>query len=96
MHLRAMLFRPIIMQKGLAEVLASRSDLTKAQADTLIKAKTLLCARACLNAALRLIALLWRTFDTQAPGDWWWDPHCRLAFFFYSLPSRLLDAVAVN
>ncbi|KAL7822703.1 hypothetical protein V8C26DRAFT_436854 [Trichoderma gracile] len=75
MHLRAMLFRPILMQIGLSDCLAS--DISADDIDPRVKGKTLMCAINCIDTAVNLILHLYQKYllDIKSNREWWWDPY---------------------
>lgn len=80
MHLRAMLFRPILMQIGLNDCLAS--DISADNVDPRVKDKTLMCAISCVDTSVNLILHLHQKYllDMKSNREWWWDPYRKLAF----------------
>ncbi|KAL7808133.1 hypothetical protein V8C44DRAFT_366924 [Trichoderma aethiopicum] len=75
MHLRAMLFRPILMQMGLNDCLAS--DISAGNVDPRVKDKTLTCAISCVDTSVNLILHLHQKYllDMKSNREWWWDPY---------------------
>ncbi|UKZ74206.1 hypothetical protein TrVFT333_001865 [Trichoderma virens FT-333] len=74
-YLRAMLFRPILMQKAIEGSLQSGS--TSHKPDSVVMDKTLASARGCLNAAGCLIFYIYKRFWIHLNGnkEWWWSPY---------------------
>lgn len=79
MHLRAMLFRPILMQIGIDECLTSNTVAYRI--DPLVKDKTLMCATSCVNTSVSLINCLYQRYliELKSNKEWWWDPYRKLA-----------------
>ncbi|KAL7947827.1 hypothetical protein V8C42DRAFT_266054 [Trichoderma barbatum] len=75
MHLRAMLFRPILMQIGIDGWL--ESNITACKIDPVVKDKTLTCAMSCVNTAISLIDFLYKRYliELKSNKEWWWDPY---------------------
>lgn len=80
MHLRAMLFRPIIMHIGIDGYLETKSITHKI--DPVVKDKTLTYAMSCVNTAISLIDFLYKRFvvDLKSNREWWWSPYREPAY----------------
>ncbi|KAL6790514.1 hypothetical protein J3E68DRAFT_410438 [Trichoderma sp. SZMC 28012] len=75
MHLRAMLFRPILMHTGIDGYLEIKSITNKI--DPVVKDKTLTYAMSCVNTAISLIDFLYKRFLVEIKNnrEWWWSPY---------------------
>ncbi|KAL7916312.1 hypothetical protein GGI35DRAFT_32639 [Trichoderma velutinum] len=75
MHLRAMLFRPILMQIGIDGYLESNSITYKI--DPVVKDRTLMYAMSCINTAISLLDFLYKRYviELKSNKEWWWDPY---------------------
>ncbi|KAJ4865187.1 hypothetical protein T069G_01717 [Trichoderma breve] len=75
MHLRAMLFRPILMHTGIDGYLETKSITIKI--DPVVKDKTLTYAMSCVNTAISLIDFLYKRFLVEIKNnrEWWWSPY---------------------
>lgn len=75
MHLRAMLFRPILMHIGIDGYLEARSITYKI--DPVVKDKTLTYAMSCISTATSLIDFLYKRFIVviKSNREWWWNPY---------------------
>ncbi|KAK4077434.1 uncharacterized protein Triagg1_3766 [Trichoderma aggressivum f. europaeum] len=75
MHLRAMLFRPILMRVGIDGYIEPKSITHKI--DPVVKDKTLTYAMSCVNTATGLIDFLYKRFivEIKSNREWWWSPY---------------------
>ncbi|PTB60488.1 hypothetical protein M431DRAFT_183382 [Trichoderma harzianum CBS 226.95] len=75
MHLRAMLFRPILMHIGIDGYLETKSITHKI--DPVVKDKTLTYVMSCVNTAISLIDFLYKIFLVEIKNnrEWWWSPY---------------------
>ncbi|KAL7953666.1 hypothetical protein V8C34DRAFT_48049 [Trichoderma compactum] len=75
MHLRAMLFRPILMHIGIDGYLETKSITHKI--DPVVKDKTLTYAMSCIHTAISLIDFLYKRFivEIKSNREWWWNPY---------------------
>lgn len=74
-----MLHRPILTHLSLSE--ASKHEegpnQTESLANALMSSFALECARSCINAARRLIDLIYVTHQAETSDMWWWKGLCK-------------------
>ncbi|KAL6691899.1 hypothetical protein J3F84DRAFT_397387 [Trichoderma pleuroticola] len=75
MHLRAMLFRPILMHIGIDGCPETKSPTSNI--DPVVQERTLTYAMSCVNTAISLMDFLYKRFivDIKSNREWWWSPY---------------------
>ncbi|KAH6607261.1 hypothetical protein Trco_003574 [Trichoderma cornu-damae] len=75
MHVRALLFRPILMQIGMEDCVAAGLETAKMR--HFVKDKTLFCATRCVDSAIALLQCLYSRYVVEVKNNkgWWWDPY---------------------
>lgn len=98
MHLRAMLFRPILMHTGIDGYLEIKSITNKI--DPVVKDKTLTYAMSCVNTAISLIDFLYKRFLVEIKNnrEWWWSPYRELvsSSSSYASPCQTTNLVGTT